>query len=431
MRILTIDVIGIPSGQSGNLVGANVFQDYDALVINPEDFETLYRSVEYRDSDKNILDMDCGRALVALNHRRRNEAKGLLRRGGVIVCFLQPLQTYTYTYVSRGTPGKTTLTNYDWLMDANDRKIQLGIIRYSTGESIELVDSNHPMAEYLKTKPSWSAYIEKDDCPDWKILAMAFDTNVLSLAKRVDLGHIVFLPSYYHYENGEVLEKCIARLLKNKDFSHQPPWARKIIVPGQTELMGKIGKLNLQISTLENERDIAVAQERELDRWKYLLYEKGKHHLEPVVREVFSLIGCSVTPQADKDSDGIVSCEEDVALLEATGSKGSIKMEKLGELNTNMGNYISRKGSKVKGILVGNPFCEEALDNRPPKDSQKPLFAKELVESAEQQGITILLTTDLYKVVTQVINASIKPAELSQMLRAIFKGRGLVRLPNQ
>jgi len=39
MRILTINVIGIPSGSSFNLIEANVFQDYDAVVVGPEGLE--------------------------------------------------------------------------------------------------------------------------------------------------------------------------------------------------------------------------------------------------------------------------------------------------------------------------------------------------------------------------------------------------------
>ncbi len=36
MKILTINVIGLPSGSSDNLINARVFQDYDAVVVDPQ-----------------------------------------------------------------------------------------------------------------------------------------------------------------------------------------------------------------------------------------------------------------------------------------------------------------------------------------------------------------------------------------------------------
>lgn len=159
-----------------------------------------------------------------------------------------------------------------------------------------------------------------------------------------------------------------------------------------------------------------------------MLYEKGKHQLEPVVRDALALLGCHVEPQPDKDSDGLVNFEYGVALLEVVGSKATIKIEKLGELIKNIGNFISGKGITVKGILVGNPFCDEPLDNRPPKGSQKKLFATELLESAEQQSITVLLSTDLYKVVCRILSGKLPDIQKQSVRERIFNGKGLVRL---
>lgn len=428
MRILTIDVIGIPSGQSWNIVDANVFQDYDAIVVNPFNMESLYGHVEYKYRDPAVLDSDYGQIIGQINGRRRNEVLGLLRRGGVVTCFLQPLRSYTYQIHRQGRDYERIITNYDWLFEYSERAEQLGDIYYSKGKSIEFINTSHPFAEYLQTKPSWLAYVSKDGCPDWKILATSFDNYVLSLTKRVELGHIVFLPSGYDSDNGEILEECIAKLMGGKEFSPQPNWVKKILVPGQDKLISEIDKWNKQISTLESDREKTVAENRRLERWKYLLYAKGKHQLEPVVREALSLIGCKVTPQADKDSDGIVAYNDDIALLEVAGSEGTIRIRKLGELTTNMGNYMAQKDKKVKGILVGNPFCMGKLDNRPPKNSQKQLFAKELIESAEQQGITVLLTTDLYDVICRILNNDMTTNDKAVIIRKIFQGKGLTSL---
>ena len=72
-----------------------------------------------------------------------------------------------------------------------------------------------PFSDYLDTKPSWSAFIKRETCNDWKILASAYDTHAVSLEKRMGMGYIILLPGYYDHHNGEILEKCIKKLGKN------------------------------------------------------------------------------------------------------------------------------------------------------------------------------------------------------------------------
>ncbi len=430
MKILTINVIGIPSGSSYNLIDANVFQDYDAVVVDPENLDTLYGHgrVDYSNRENGILTSESGKILSAINNKRCEQVNGLLQRGGIIACFLEPLKEYSYKWRYQGKDRSSSETNYDWLMTPWDINRELGEIKYARGRTIDYIDSGHPFLEYLNTKPSWSAYVDKDACEDWKVLASAFGTHVVALTKRVGLGHIVMLPSYYDYNNGELLERCIVKLLGKKETTPQPGWAKVILVPGQEELISKITKVGDQIDALEKQRKTLIGAENQLEHWKYLLYEKGKHQLEPVVREALALLGFHVETQPDKDSDGVVTFEYGVALLEVVGSKATIKIEKLGELIKNIGNFISKKGGIVKGILIGNPFCDKLLDNRPPKDSQKKPFAKELIESAEHQNITVLLTTDLYEIVSRILEGELPDPEKRSLQERIFSGKGLVRL---
>jgi len=428
MKILTINMLGIPSGIDRNLISANVFQDYDAVLVNPTDFENLYSRVNYDNRERRKLNTSYGDAIDRLNERRHKEVRGLLRSGGIVVCLLQPIQVYHYEYVFQGSYVTGEITNYDWLFNEKERAHELGDILFSKGETIDITDSNHPFAPYLSTKPSWLAYVDIDACSEWKILASAFGTNALALAKRIDMGHIVFIPSDYDYNNGELLERCIIELHKGKKVTPQPAWAKNVLVPGQSELLTRVEELNESISFQEKQRQDIINKIENLERWKYLLYGKGKYELEIAVREALTLIRCSVEPQPEKDSDGIISSEYGTALLEATGSKGTIRIEKLGELNTNIGNYISKRRSRVHGIIAGNPFCEEPLDNRPPKNTQKDLFAKELIDSATEQSITVLLTTDLYDVVSQILSGKITEESLASIRERIFRGKGLVHL---
>lgn len=430
MKILTINVIGIPSGSSDDLLRANVFQDYDAVLVDPESLESLYGHIPdlYDDRDEAQLTTKTGLRISSVNKDRREQVNGLLQRGGIIACFLEPLKEYSYKWRYQGKDRSSSKTNYDWLMTPSDIYRELGEIKYSKGNTIDYIDSGHPFSEYLNTKPPWSAYIDKDACENWKILASAFGTHVVSLAKRVGLGHIILLPTHYDYHNGELLERCIIELIGEKETRPQPSWAKAILVPGQEEVIAKITKVNQQIDALERDRKTYIDASNKLERWKWLLWEKGKHQLEPVVREALALLGCHVETQPDKDSDGLVTCDYGAALLEVVGSKETVKTEKIGQLIRNMGNFVTQKGMRVKGILAGNPFCDEPLDNRPPKGSQKQLFAKELVESAEQQSITVLLSTDLYKVISRILSSELTDTEKQSLRQRIFNGKGLVRL---
>ena len=426
MRVLAINVWGIPGASTSDLVDANVFQDYDAVVVYPKGFSALYGNMDFNDEQFQVIPRQNGTTIADVNDRRREELRILLKRAGVVVCFMLPMSFIHYSVRYHDRDRSVYISNYDWLF--TDVRDELGNIQGSRGTTIEYINPAHPFSDYLNTKPAWSAYVDISDCKEWRILASAFGTHAIALDKRVELGHIILLPSHYYSAKGKMLEQCIKKLLQVDATTPPPNWVKDILVPGEQEIINFIVGIDGQISSLEKEREAKLIEKRELEHWKYLLYEKGKHHLEPAVRDALKLIGCDVEPQPDKDSNGLVVSDHSTALIEVVGSKGTIRIEKLGELTKNMGNFIFEKKKPVKGILVGNPFCEHPLDNRPPKQSQKPLFAKELLESAQQQGITVLLSTDLYQVVTSILDGKVG-AEAKQSIRQkIFEGSGLVML---
>jgi len=426
MRVLAINVWGIPGASHSDLVNANVFQDYDAVVVYPEGFSVLYGNMSFNDEQLQSINRQNGTAIAGVNGRRREEIRILLKRAGVVICFMLPMSFIHYSVRYNNRDRSVFISNYDWLF--TDARDDPGDIQSSSGTTVEYINSTHSFSEYLNTKPAWSAYIDTNDCKEWGILASAFGTHAIALHKRVELGHIILLPSAYNSGSGRMLTKCIEKLLQVGETTPPPNWVKDILVPAEQEIINGIVEVDGQITSLEREKEAKLIEKRELERWKYLLYQKGKHHLEPVVRDALKLIGCDVEPQPDKDSNGLVVSDHGTALIEVVGSKGTVRIEKLGELTTNMGNFMARKKKRVKGILIGNPFCEQPLDNRPPKQSQKPLFAKELLDSAEQQGITVLLSTDLYQVVTSILDGKIG-AEAKQSIRQrIFEGSGLVML---
>jgi hypothetical protein len=427
MKILSIGLDGIPSATRSDLISANVFQDYEAIVVKPSDLHTLYGEYTgyiFSNRDLDIITDKFASFAANLNFQRRQQVKGLIENNGAVICFLQP-------YLSWRTADKTGwISNYSWLFDIGDIGAQLGNIVYGTGTTFDYINPSHYFTEYLSTRPNWTAHIPADSCDKtkWKIIASAFRTHLLSVAGTTETGRIIFLPSEYDTQNGELLEQCIRKLLGDKDITPTPEWAIAISVPGQDKIRKQLGEIDAQFDAINQERSSLVSQNTALESWKWLLYETGKHRLEPIVHKALSLLGCKVQPQPDSDSDGRVETEFGIALLEIEGTKETVKVEKISQLLKNIANLLAQEGVTAKGILVGNPFRLEDLPNRPPNNSQKKLFSDEVLRTAEMHNISVLLTANLYEIVSLILDTSLTTQQSKSLRGRIFQGKGLVTL---
>ncbi|MFC2003535.1 hypothetical protein ACFLV4_06315 [Chloroflexota bacterium] len=142
-----------------------------------------------------------------------------------------------------------------------------------------------------------------------------------------------------------------------------------------------------------------------------------------------SAIGLQDKSDTEQIADGFFTSEYGDAILEVEGSKDSIKIEKISQLIRDRANYSEdKKCVSPKGLLIGNPFREEPLDNRPPKGTNKKLFSKELIETAEKQDIAVLLSTDLYETVSRILENKLSEEEKQAIRKRIFESTGLVKL---
>lgn len=433
MRILSIGILGLPSGVGGDLATAHVFHNYNAVVVNPQDLETLYEQYGitghlYYYGSEGLLASEAALDIKRINETRSAELERLLEMGGVLVCFMQPVVDYWYEELPRDREEFGRITNYDWLGSTAPFGEYLENLRRGSGDTIDFVAQSHPFAAYLRQTPPWAAFTEHKEYSHWRVLASAFGTNDVALTRRQGRGHIVFLPAGQFDGARELLESCIKPLLREKEPREKPTWVKEILVPGQKEIQQEIEHAETEIDKLQKKRHKLYASDEQLERWKWLLWETGKEYLEPVVRDALALIGCEVEPQPDRDSDGKVESESRIALLEVGGSDGTLRKRKLQELAGNIANFYSQRGVLPKGILVGNPFCKERLDDRPPKGTQQQLFAKELVEDAVTQSIAVLWSCDLYNIVCRILEGQVSEDEKTKLRQAIFEGKGLVRL---
>lgn len=425
IRILSIGIHGLPNGEIGDFASANVLQDYDAVVVFANSIESLFGGfdIKYKYEDKLILDHDKGKFLFGQSLKRRIEVYGLLEKGGIVIAFMAPIIRYPYG-------DDKYITNYDWLISRKEVDSEL-CISYGTGKTIDNFLTHHPFYEYLKLKPSWSAYSDISTATqyDWQILASAYGTHALSLAKQVKNGHIILIPYYYSSENGSILENCIQSILEIHIPSPKPDWVKSIIVPGQEVLQPNLNEINQSIEDLRSKAEQINSDIEQLEKWKYLLYEKGEHYLQPIVRKALSIIGFQDKSDIEQIADGFFSCEYGDTILEVEGSNDSIKIEKISQLIKDRANYSEdKKTTSPKGILVGNPFREQPLDNRPPEGSNKSLFTKELIQTAEKQDIVVILSTDLYNIVSLFLRGQISDERKQEIRKLIFESTGLLKL---
>lgn len=428
MRILSVGVSGIPSSENKDFGSADVLQDYDAVVVDTDSIDSLFGPIKYANREKLFLDRQHGEILLRQSLKRRIEIDGLLEKGGLIVAFMNPIIGYKYGKDDYGEAKY--ITNYDWLFSRKEVKNELSILS-GTGTSFNNFYTKHPFYDYLKLKPRWNSYadIEMAQSHEWLILASAYNTHALSLVKKVKNGYIILLPSEYSSENGEVLENCIGDILAVDEPTQKPEWVDELVVPGQETLVPKLAELNTSIERLENKKEQTSTEIQQLENWKYLLYEKGKHRLETTVRRALSLIGFDDRSDTEQIADGFFNCKYGDAILEVEGSKESIKIKKISQLIRDRANYIEeKKCSPPKGILVGNPFCEEKIDNRPPQGTNKLLFTKELVQTAEKQDVAVILSSDLYDIVCRILKNEMTDEEKASLRKMVFESTGLIRL---
>ncbi len=348
----------------------------------------------------------------------------ILEKSGVVIVYKQPVILYSFG-------EDNNITNYDWLINRKSMSSELGI-SFGKGNTVNEFSVKHPFYEYLKLKPKWEAYANITTATqyDWQILASAFNTHALSLTKRVNNGQIIFIPSTYLLDNGSILEDCIQSVLGADIPSPKPDWLNDIVVPGQEMLQPKLDTVNKEIENLRGEAEQINSNIEQLNNWKYLLYEQGEHRLRPIVRNALSIIGIQDKSDIEQIADGFFVCEYGDAILEVEGSKNSIKIEKISQLIKDRANYSAEKqATSPKGILVGNPFREEPLDNRPPKDSHKKLFTKELLQTAEKQDIVVISSTDLYNIASLSLRGQIPGERKREIRKLIFESTGLLKLP--
>lgn len=374
-----------------NMLEAPSLFDYDIIIADvdsflPKGYENRIPKdefVEIQQEDRRVFE----KAICKLSE----EAKLLVEKGGMLVCLARPIKGISWSWWDSVDKREKTkfVSNYDWIPIQNlNYRIISGF-----GRRKRLCDDTNAFANYLKmTETCWLVYFDNIDKLNLQIQKLALNDAGKPIAMHVSIGKgsMIFLPVCERANAGDILLECAARSLKKARERPAPPWIKAIKVPREDTLQRSLQTLAEKISKLQSEYQAATTMFEEKTLVKKLLYEKDEL-LEESVKKAFEELGFTLTKKDDKD--WIASSDTGEAILEVTGSDGSIDISKLRQLLNYLLDDYEESGVEKKAILVGNHFV-----NDPPETRGEP-FTRKVVEESKVHSICLLPTIELFKII--------------------------------
>ncbi len=199
-----------------------------------------------------------------------------------------------------------------------------------------------------------------------------------------------------------------------------PVWVNSIEIPGEASLKQDLETTKLKLTALQSEREGKENSLTEMQNYKRLLFETGEP-LQNLVKETFEELGAVTEPSPVSD-EFIINVNGRRSLVEVKGNTKSITKRDLGQLITDMGEYLKVIGEDIDGILVGNAWRLEPLDIRDNHD--KPIFSRAVEKIAENRNIGLFSTTELFKAYCEVLE---DPTHKQNILNRIIGAKGVVK----
>jgi hypothetical protein len=370
--------------------------DFDAFLIDPYE---LRAPIMRRDFE-----------------RRQIEIRDLInRKSGIVVCVMRPER-----HVAVADLGNVSC--HDVLDRSAPSSVNFIKTRMRAGEGTQwkLNPSGRGVLDayfgVLREKLHFGTYLEVSDsevqAATGKVCAVNSVGYPLCIEFAVGPGRLCFVPKPMNDVPTDRFGAAIVRVIEahfgGPTDIEVPEWVRSVSVPGSDANDCEIA--NLQIKKDEIESKICeLEQERlELLNHRSLLFGYGRTVLEPVVRKSFQGFGFAVSEEWVGDWD--FELEEPVTLRtaigEVEGSDGPINIDKYRQLL----DYFQAEvleGRSHKGILVGNGYRTKELDAA----ERQNQFTEHALRGAVQNGFCLLPTTELFKAVCAVLEASAKEKE--------------------
>jgi len=433
--------------------------DWDIILFKPEINDYIFRA-ESMFQGKPCLSDDASFKLKAQSEHWRREIKSAVDHGKLVIVFLSELKQLSIAtgekrFSGTGRNQKTTriVTDYD-----NYQSIPLNLKPFSSkGKEIKLSAKNSEIiSAYWSEFSSISSYnviLEGEYAPC--LVTKHGDKTVGTVIRSKNSnGALVCLPDIDFYpesflvgEEDEENEgewtneavqfssrfiKCVVSLSKalnsEGELTPEPDWAKDTKYKLEREKTESLNLLKIEkkLEAVQAEKESIIDKVRELERFRHLLFEKGKP-LELAILDALQIIGFDVYQFDDGKSefDAVFESKEGRLIGEAEGKDSkAINIDKLRQLALNIHEDLEREevDEPAKPVLFGNAYRLLPLEERPDPFTNKCLSASVTSSTA------LVFTPDLFKVVKYLKDN--KDARFATKCRKAILGTiGLVEFP--
>lgn len=420
LKVLSVDCpIENENVTNISFMGNDTFLDADVLILNPDGI-TIYvhhrfdnsRGLNYSSADTTYL------ILAEKMIQRRNEIVKLLSAGKIIISFLPPI-IKIYNSI-----GRFEYTNYSWTPYPLEY-LQSNFVN-GNGKSVILNDKKHIFAAYFYAfKDNLQYFLHWNNCSEND--NVFFKNNAgypTGWGNKQYKGQIFFLPpppkDYDKQKLYGVLINASKRCFDVTIQTPEPPWIKKIELPGEQEFSTQILKLQNEIDELTHTQSEYIEDKQKLLNYKHLLYENGKN-LEDAVISSFHLMGFSANRYVkdDMEHDVILIASEGRAIAEIEGrDNDAIHIEKLDQLNRVVDEDFKEHEDFAQGLLIGNPYRLLPLDER------KTPFTEKVRIFVEKKNFKLLTTVELFKAVDYILKNPNDEVYKLQCRKKIFENPG-------
>lgn len=376
--------------------------------------------------------------------------------GDVIFIMLGSVKDFSLATGVTTTKGKTITYETKTRKNSDIIPVRLNDLNNLQGRNIVTDDTVLNCFKIPKTLAGYIQYKVSFGYDD-KITPVYLTKNRAKLVggyRKIGKGYVVLLPSIYYDEEefittnkkgeeiwtkdalnfGEALvgflKNIKKRLISEDSTTPSPEWANDTNYQTNTEkeTISKVKKNNEKIKKLQSSNKKLQDIIKKEAMLKGLLYETGTP-LENAVIEGLKILEYSAENYNDGnlELDQVITSPEGERLIGECEGKDNktINVTKFRQLNDSLAADFERDevDNKAKGILFGNPM--RLID---PKN-RKDWFTDKAISGAVREGIALVKTSDLYKIV-KYIKDSGDNNFASNCRSAIADQAGVVKFPD-
>jgi hypothetical protein len=358
-------------------------------------------NLEFNPSSRWIYDFDVviGKPTDIMDKRwGLDNVIDLIKSNGLIICFINTegiiAAPRLLDSIKLMEGGNADLARDAWTQFLYQEKYFS--LSYSRGKTVRPTPSAGILSNII-TKIDWHDYYFKKYTNDSLVIAVDKADHAVALRIPVFNSEIIVLPMANESSNlVTIISSLLEALPKLKRFPEEemppPEWVTSYTFPEEEKLLTQ---------KREIEERLRAFQAR-----KELLYARGDR-LEEAVRLALEQFGFTVEklPKGSYADFALKLDDKEVAGVEVKGSVKQIDLEDFRQL---LHYLIDCKADKkpVKGILVGNHFCE-----KPPNERGGP-FTEDALDAAKRHDVSLATTVELFKALQKLDEQKITPEEV-------------------